>query len=96
MRRPLRHPIDETIRRATSDEFSRRHHQLSVPAELHWDWENSQFTLRANGLVFTMHLTGADLVVDAELVPAATLLATQRHREEAAKIVESTANDLSF
>jgi hypothetical protein len=95
-RRPLRQPIDETTRRAISDEFSRRRHEIPVPAELHWHQEKPQLTIRSKWLSFVVHFTHEELVVDAELSLAAKMLATRKHREEAVKVIESVADDLGL
>jgi hypothetical protein len=95
-RRRLRRPIDETTRQAISDEFSRRRHQIPVPAELHWHREKPQLTIDSKGFSFIVNFTREDLVVDAELSLAARMLATSKHREDAVKMIESVANDLGL
>jgi hypothetical protein len=95
-RRPLRRPIDETIRQAISTEFARRQHEIPVPAELHWHPEKPQLTIRSKELSFVVHFTREDLVVDAELSLAAKMFATRKHRADAVKIIDSVANDLGL
>ena len=95
-KRRLRRPIDQATREAISREFSRRRHEIPVPAELHWHRERPQFTIRSDWLSFNVHFTLEDLVVDAELSLTAKMLATQKHREDAVKIIESVADHLGL
>ncbi|MGP0062213.1 MAG: hypothetical protein ACLQGP_01255 [Isosphaeraceae bacterium] len=84
------------MREAISSEFSRRRHEIPVPAELHWHQEKPQFVIRSKWLSFIVHFTPEDLVVDAELTLAAKMFATQTHREKAVKIIESVADHLGL
>ena len=84
------------MREAISSEFSRRRHEIPVPAELLWHQEKSQFMIRSEWLSFIVHFTQEDLVVDAELSLAAKMFATRRHREDAVKIIESVADNLGL
>ena len=74
----LRRPIDAPMREAISTEFSRRRHEIPVPAELHWHAEKPQFTIRSKLLSFIVQFTHDLIVVDAELTLAAKMLATKR------------------
>jgi hypothetical protein len=84
------------MREAISSEFSRRRHEIPVPAELHWHQEKPQFMIRSEWLSFIVHFTHEDLVVDAELSLAAKMFATRKHREDAVKIIESVAENLGL
>jgi hypothetical protein len=84
------------MRAAISSEFSRRRHEIPIPAELHWHHERPQFMIRSEWLSFIVHFTPEDLVVDAELTLAAKMFATRKHREEAVKIIESVADALGL
>jgi hypothetical protein len=52
--------------------------------------------IRSKWLSFIVQFTDRDLVVDAELSLTAKILATQKNREEAVKIIESVANHLGL
>jgi hypothetical protein len=94
--RRLRRPIDQAMREAISREFSRRRHEIPVPAELLWHREKPQFTIRSELLSFNVRFTAEDLVVDAELSLTAKMFATRKHRVEAVKIIESVADHLGL
>ena len=95
-KRHLRQPIDGPTREAINTEFLRRRHEIPVPAELHWDQEQPQFTIRSKWLSFIVHFSHELLVVDAELTLAAKMLATPENRRSAVKFIESIANDLGL
>jgi hypothetical protein len=67
-----------------------------VATELLWHREQPQFTIRSEWLSFIVRFTAEDLVVDAELSLAAKMLATQKHRDQAVKIIESVADHLGL
>jgi hypothetical protein len=84
------------MREAISSEFSRRRHEIPVPAELHWHREKPQFTIQSDWLSFNVQFTPQDLVVDAEFSLTAKMLATRQHREDAVKLIEAVADHLGL
>jgi hypothetical protein len=95
-RRPLRKPIEAVAREAISEKFARQRHELPTTAELHWHREEPRFTISTNGVSFIVHFTRGDMVVDAELSPAARMSATTEHWEQAARLIESMANNVGL
>jgi hypothetical protein len=67
-----------------------------VPAELHWDRERPQFTLRAKWLAFIVQFTQETLVVNVELSGPAKWLVTKKNRQDAVAFIESLANRLDL
>ena len=94
--RRLRRPIDGPTRAAIANEYSRRRHEIPVPTELQWHPDKPQFTIRAQWLSFVVRFTHDVLEVDAELSLAAKAFATQKHRQNAVRFIDSIANDLGL
>ncbi|MGA9924305.1 MAG: hypothetical protein WBQ29_12975, partial [Isosphaeraceae bacterium] len=94
--RRLRRPIDRPTRAAIANEYSRRRHEIPVPTELQWHPDKPQFTIRAQWLSFVVRFTHDVLEVDAELSLAAMAFATQKHRQNAVRFIDSIANDLGL
>ena len=94
--RRLRRPIDGPTRESIANEYSRRRHEIPVPTELHWHPDKPQFTIRAQWLSFVVRFTHDILEVDAELSLAAKTFATQKHRQNAVRFIDSIANDLGL
>ena len=92
--RRLRRPIDGPTRAAIANEYSRRRHEIPVPTELQWHSDRPQFTIRAQWLSFVVRFTHDVLEVDVELSLAAKAFATQTHRQNAVRFIDSIANDL--
>ena len=67
-----------------------------MPTELLWHPEKSQFTIRAQWLSFVVRFSHDRLEVDAELSLAAKTFATQTHRQNAVRIIDSIATDLGL
>ncbi len=91
--RRLRRPIDGPTRAAIANEYSRRRHEIPVPTELQWHPDRPQFTIRAQWLSFVVRFTHE---VDAELSLAAKAFATQTHRQNAVRFIDSIATDLGL
>jgi Cu2+-exporting ATPase len=94
--RRLRRPIDGPTRAAIANEYSRRRHEIPVPTELQWHPDRPQFTIRAQWLSFVVRCTHDVLEVDAELSLAAKAFATQKHRQNAVRFIDSIAKDLGL
>ena len=94
--RRLRRPIDGPTRAAIANEYSRRRHEIPVPTKLHWHPDKPQFTIRAQWLSFVVRFTHEVLEVDAELSLAAKAFATQKHRQNAVRFIDSIATDLGL
>src|SRR5271166_973413 len=94
--RRLRRPIDGPTRKAITNEYSRRRHEIPVPTELQWHPEKPQFTIRAQWVSFVVRFTPDMLEVDAELSLAAKTFATQTHRQNAVRFIDSIATDLGL
>jgi hypothetical protein len=84
------------MREAINREFSRRRHEIPVPAELHWHREKPQFMISSQWLSFIVNFTPEDLVVDAELSLTVKMLVTRKHRESAVKLIEAVADHLGL
>jgi hypothetical protein len=95
-KRPLKRPLDEPTRRAIDHEYARRRHEIPMETELHWHPRDPAFTIKGKMLSFIVHFTDEDLVVHAELSLAAKMLATDSHRRNAVKFIESIASDLNI
>ena len=94
--RRLRRPIDESTREAITSEFSRRRHEIPVPAELRWDASKPEFAVVTQWLSLLARFTPEQLVVDAELTLAAKMFATAENKKTAVRIIESLADDLGL
>ena len=81
--RRLRRPIDGPTRAAIASKYSRRRHEIPVPTELQW-------------LFFVVRFTHEMLAADAELALAAKAFATQTHRQDAVRFIDSIVNDLGL
>ena len=95
-RRRLKRPLDEPTRRAIDDEYARRRHEIPMETELRWHHQEPRFTIKAKMISLIVHFTPEDLVVDAELSFAARMFATDGHRREAVRFIESIAHDLNI
>ncbi|MDG3007097.1 hypothetical protein [Paludisphaera mucosa] len=67
-----------------------------MPTELQWNPDRSQFTIRAQWLSFIVRFTAGVMQVDAELSLAAKAMATQTHRRDAVRFIDSIATDLGL
>ncbi|RUL83942.1 hypothetical protein [Tautonia sociabilis] len=67
-----------------------------MPTELHWHPNQTQFTIRAPLLSLIVRFTPELLRVDAELSWAAKMMATQGHRQNAVRLIDSIAADLGL
>lgn len=94
--RRLRRPIDGPTRAAIANEYSRRRHEIPVPTEPQWHPDRPQFTIQAQWLSFVVRFTHDVIEVDAELSLAAKAFATQKHRQNAVRFIDSIANDLGL
>jgi hypothetical protein len=94
--RRLRRPIDESMRESIANEYSRRRHEIPVPTELLWHPAKPHLTIRAQWLSFVVRFTHDILEVDAELSLAAKAFATQTHRQNAVRVIDSIATDLGL
>jgi hypothetical protein len=95
LERPLLKPLDEATRKAIDGEYHRRRHEIPVPTELRWHPTQPRFTIRSSLMSFVVNFDER-LVVDAELSLAARLLASDAHRKQAVRIIESIAGDLGL
>jgi hypothetical protein len=94
--RRLRRPIDGPTRAAIASEYSRRRHEIPVPTELQWHPDRPQFSIQAQWLSFVVRFTHEVLEADAELSLAAKAFATQTHRQNAVRVIDSIATDLGL
>jgi hypothetical protein len=94
--RRLRRPIDGPTREAIANVYSRRRHEIPVPTELLWHPEKPQFTIRARLLSFIVRFSPEVLEVDAELSLAAKAFATQTHRQDAVRFIDSIVTELGL
>ncbi len=67
-----------------------------MPTALLWHPEKPQFTIEAQWLSFVVRFSPDALVVDAELSWTAKAFATQSHREQAVRFIDSIATDLGL
>ena len=67
-----------------------------MPTDLQWHPEKPQFTIRASLVSFVVRFTSEAMAVEAELSLAAKALATQQHRRDAVRFIESIATDLGL
>lgn len=84
------------MREAITSEFSRRRHEIPVPAELRWSASKPEFVVATQWLNLLARFTPDLLTVDAELTLAAKMFATPENRRQAVKIIESLADDLGL
>ena len=94
--RRLKRPIDEPIRTAINDEFTRRRHQIPVATEFHWHRDKLQFTIRSQWVLLIVDFTHEDLVVDVEFSRTARIFATKENRNKVVRFIESITNDLGL
>ena len=94
--RRLLRPIDGPMRKAITNEYLRRRHEIPVPTELEWHPEKPQFTIRAQWVSFVVRFTADVLEVEAQLSLAAKAFATQKHRQKAVRFIDSIVTDLGL
>ncbi len=94
--RRLRRPLDESTRQSIVSLYHRRRHELPIETELHWHPARPAFTLKSRWLSFHGWYTAEKLVVDAELTLAAKMMATDAHRGQAVRFLDSIADELGL
>ena len=96
---PDTHPGDEKAKQRfqeISAAYTRRRSEIPVPTELRWHPSRPEFVIASKWLSFVGRFTPEHLVVDAELTWAAKMMATDEHRQNAVRFIDTIANDLNL
>jgi hypothetical protein len=94
--RPLKRPVDGTIRDAINALVARRRHELPVPAEFEWHATDPVLTIRSSLLSFIVSFAAEHFTVDARMSLAARIFATDANKKKAAQFFETIAEELNL
>jgi hypothetical protein len=92
--RPLSRAFDEETRRAIDAEFQRRRREIPVPVRFAWGRGQSSLTIASQWVDFLVHFAEGRMIVDANFSLAGKLLATEKNRQTAIRIINEIADDL--
>jgi hypothetical protein len=94
--RPLKRPLDGTLRDAINAVAARRRHELPIPAEFVWHATDPVLTVRSKLLSFIVSFAPERFTVDAKMSIAAKMLATESNRKQAVHFFDSIAEELDL
>jgi hypothetical protein len=94
--RPLKRPLDGTLRDAINAVAARRRHELPIPAEFDWHATDPVFTIRSSLLSFIVSFAPERFTVDARMSLAAKMFATEANRKLAIQFFDAIAEELDL
>ena len=94
--RPLKRPLDATLREAINRVAARRREELPLPADFEWHATDPVFTIKSALLSFIVSFAPEKFTVDAKMSLAGKMLATASNRKKAVHFFETIAEELDL